>query len=89
LSAGFDWYRTLEADAERNRTPQQVLTPILYARGDVDGGSPDEYVRGLQRAGAARVTSHVLRGSGEISPLEVPQAFVQMLLGFARECHGR
>src|SRR5205085_585662 len=47
LEAGFDWYRAMDADAAHNRSYKEVLTPILYLRGDADGRSPDEYVHGL------------------------------------------
>lgn len=86
LSAGFDWYRAMQADAERNRERKQLQTPLLYLRGDADGGSPDEYVSGLTAAGATRVTGGALQGSGEFSPLEVPQALVRALLTFGRQC---
>ena len=59
-----------------------------YATSWDSGRSPDEYVRGLAQAGVKRVTSRVLPGSGELSPLEVPQQFTQVLLDFARECRG-
>ena len=88
LKAGFDWYRSLEADAARNRQTTEIETPVLYARGDADGRSPDDYVRGLAQAGVKRVTSRVLPGSGELSPLEVPQQLTQVLRDFARECRG-
>lgn len=86
LKAGFDWYRSLEADAAHNRERKEILTPLLYARGDADGRSPDEYLPGLQKAGAKNLRACVLEGSGELSPLEVPQQFQQALLSFAHEC---
>jgi len=86
LKVGFDWYRSLEADAARNGQVKEIRTPLLYARGDADGRSPDEYVRSLQRAGAQHVRSCVLHGSGEFAPLEVPQQFEEIVLSFAREC---
>jgi pimeloyl-ACP methyl ester carboxylesterase len=88
LKAGFDWYRSLDADAARNREAKAVTTPLLYARGDADGRSPDEYVRSLEQAGARRVRSQVLQSSGEFAPLEVPQQFTEVLLAFARDCQG-
>lgn len=89
LKAGFDWYRAMPADAAHNAAHQDVLTPILYLRGDADGRSPDEYVDGIEAAGAKDVSSVVLRGSGEFAPLEVPQQFNRALLSFARTCHAR
>jgi len=86
LKAGFDWYRRMGADAARNREPKEVRTPLLYARGDADGRTPDAYVEGLRRAGAADVRSNVIQGSGEIAPLEAPQQFASLLSSFARDC---
>lgn len=86
LKAGFDWYRSMAADAARNQQVKELQTPLLYARGDADGRSPDEYVRSLEQAGARRVRSCVLRGSGEFAPLEVPSQFEDVLRSFAREC---
>jgi len=89
LKAGFDWYRSLEADAARNRQRKEIDTPLVYARGDADGRSPDEYVRSLEQAGAKHVRASVLQGSGELAPLEVPDQFVQLLTSFADECQRR
>lgn len=86
LTAGFDWYRALSADAERNGQPRDIVTPILYLRGDADGRTPDEYVQGLRNMGARQVRAEVLSGSGEFAPLEVPQAFVRAVASFAKAC---
>jgi len=85
LSAGFAWYRAMAADAQRNGGPKDIETPILYLRGDADGVSPEAYVSGLKKAGAKRVTAGVLRGSGELAPLEVPAPFTQALRAFTRD----
>jgi len=86
LRAGFDWYRAMPADAERNSRRQEIPTPMLYLRGDADGRSPEEYVRGLEEHGAARLSGAVLHGSGEFAPLEVPDAFVREVRSFAKAC---
>jgi len=82
LKAGFDWYRALEADAKHNAQPARIGMPVLYLRGDADGGSPDHYLPGLRQAGVRHVTGAALAGSGEFAPLEAPQAFVEALLRF-------
>jgi pimeloyl-ACP methyl ester carboxylesterase len=84
LRAGFDWYRAMQVDAERNSQPKEIKTPMLYLRGDADGGSPEDYVRGLQQKGAKRLSGAVLHGSGEFAPLEAPDAFVRQVLAFAK-----
>jgi pimeloyl-ACP methyl ester carboxylesterase len=86
LRAGFDWYRAMPVDAERNRQPQEIQTPMLYLRGDADGRSPEDYVRALQEKGAKRLSGAVLHGSGEFAPLEVPDAFVREVSSFAKTC---
>jgi len=88
LKAGFDWYRAMQADADRNGQRKEIHTPMLYLRGDADGRSPDDYLPGLKQAGAKRVSGAVLHGSGEFAPLEVPQAFMQVVGSFARACQG-
>jgi len=84
LAAGFDWYRALAADAERNRQRKDIDVPLLYLRGDADGGSPDKYLPALKDAGAKRVTGGVLPRSGEVAPLEAPEALTRALRTFAR-----
>lgn len=86
LKAGFDWYRAMPADAKRNAEPKAIDLPMLYLRGDADGRSPDEYARGIEAQGATRLTSQVVEGSGELMPLEVPEAFMRTLREFARHC---
>ncbi|MEO8024244.1 alpha/beta hydrolase [Polaromonas sp.] len=86
LKAGFDWYRALQADAERNSQPKEIQTRMLYLRGDADGRSPEDYLPGLKAAGARRVTGQVLHDSGEFAPLEVPKAFSQAVASFAKTC---
>jgi pimeloyl-ACP methyl ester carboxylesterase len=87
LKAGFDWYRALAADAAHNAQPASIETPVLYLRGDADGGSPADYLPGLRQAGVRHLTGAALAGSGEFAPLEAPQAFVDALIRFAGSLH--
>ena len=84
LAAGFDWYRALAADAARNRERKDIDVPLLYLRGDADGRSPDDYVPALKKAGARRVQGGVLPNSGEIAPLEAPEALTRAFRAFAK-----
>ena len=86
LKIGFDWYRALQADATRNSRPKEINTPMLYLRGDADGRAPEDYLPGLQKLGAKRVSGVVLPRSGELAPLKVSQAFVQAVKFFAKAC---
>ena len=89
LRAGFDWYRAMQVDAQRNSQPKEIPTPMLYLRGDADGRSPDDYVRNLQEKGAKRLSGAALHGSGEFAPLEVPEAFVRQVVSFAKACQSQ
>jgi pimeloyl-ACP methyl ester carboxylesterase len=89
LKAGFDWYRAMSADAERNAVAKDIDVPILYLRGDADGGSPEDYASGLRDKGARFVETGKLPGSGEIAPLEAREDFTRRLRSFAKSCLGR
>lgn len=86
LKDGLDWYRTMQADAQRNRQPKEIDTPMLYLRGDADGRSPEDYLPALKAVGARRIQGEVLHGSGEFAPLELPEAFMQAVGAFAKAC---
>jgi pimeloyl-ACP methyl ester carboxylesterase len=86
LRAGFDWYRAMEADARRNAVAKRMTTPILYLRGDADGRSVGDYVRGLRAAGAQRVSKLVIPHSGEFTPVDAPDALARALRDFSRSC---
>jgi pimeloyl-ACP methyl ester carboxylesterase len=84
LKAGFDWYRAMPGDATRNAGPARIDTPLLYVRGDADKRPIGPYVEGLKRAGAKRLDSRVVPDSGELLPIEAPEAFINLLREFAR-----
>jgi pimeloyl-ACP methyl ester carboxylesterase len=86
LKAGFDWYRAFEADAKHNRQYKVAETPILYLRGDADGRTPDDYVKGIVQAGAKHVETGVLPKSGEYAPEEAPGALIEALRRFRKNC---
>jgi len=79
LKTGFDWYRAMARDAEHNARPAHLTTPLLYVRGDADKRPIAPYVEGLRRAGALKIDSHVISGSGELLPIEASGAFIDML----------
>ena len=86
LKAGFDWYRAFDADAKHNAEQRAIETPILYFRGDADGRTPDDYVAGIQKAGARNVSSATLAGTAEFTPVEVPEQFSELTTRFAEHC---
>jgi pimeloyl-ACP methyl ester carboxylesterase len=86
LKAGFDWYRAMAKDAERNARPTSIETPILYLRGDAGPASTtlDDYAAGLRQAGVRHLETGVLPASGEYAPEEAPDELVARLRRFRR-----
>jgi pimeloyl-ACP methyl ester carboxylesterase len=83
LTAGFNWYRTFSQDAEANRRSTGVLsTPLLYLRGEFEGGDIDGYVAGLQAMGVADVEKQILPGAGHFAPEEAPEATWRLIADF-------
>lgn len=75
LRAGFDWYRGFAKDAEVNRRQTTSIdTPVLYLRGEFEGGNMEEYVAGFHAAGLQSVTTARIPDSGHYSPEENPPA---------------
>lgn len=85
LKTGFEWYRAMTNDARRNAEQVAVQTPLLYVRGDADKRSIEPYVEGLRAAGVAHVDSRIIAGSGELLPIEAPNAFVETLRAWGAE----
>lgn len=84
LKAGFDWYRAMPADAKHNRRHKIIDTPIRHLSGDA-GGTAD-YVSGLKAVGAERVTSGIIRNSGEFSPVDASDQVIDALRDFRASC---
>lgn len=84
LTAGFDWYRTLPADAEHNAADTgQVDTPVLYIRGDADPVDVEAYLAGFRDAGLRNVESAVVPHSGHSASIESPDALWATIAAFA------
>lgn len=84
LRAGFDWYRAFPEDARVNLTMrgQAVATPVLYLRGDHEGGDLERYLAGLREGGLRHVRGARITDSGHFSAAEHPQAVIDVLRGF-------
>ena len=75
LQAGFDWYSAFGKDALANSKDTATIdTPLLYLRGECEGGDMDEYVNGFHTVGISSVTTARIPGSGHFTPEENPQA---------------
>lgn len=75
LQTGFDWYRAFAKDAEANsKNMAKIETPLLYLRGEFEGGDMDEYADGFHRAGIKSVTTARIAHSGHFTPEENPEA---------------
>ncbi len=83
LQAGFALYRAFGKDADTNRKDTvKIDVPLLYLRGESEGGDMEEYVRGFHAAGIASVTHARIPGSGHFTPEENPGAVWAEIAGF-------
>jgi pimeloyl-ACP methyl ester carboxylesterase len=75
LAQGFEFYRAFAADAAANGAVTGLITtPLLYVRGEREGGEIDVYANGLRAAGLTAVSTAVVPGSGHFAPEENPAA---------------
>ncbi len=84
LTAGFSWYRAFPRDAEQNRqwSAAQMTTPLLYLRGEHEGGDIHAYAAGFREAGCARVGHAIVPGAGHFTQEEAPEATWRLIAGF-------
>jgi pimeloyl-ACP methyl ester carboxylesterase len=85
LQAGFALYRAFGKDADTNRKDTiKIEVPLLYLRGEFEGGDMDEYVNGFHAAGITSVTHARIPGSGHFTPEENPEAVWAEIVTFLR-----
>jgi pimeloyl-ACP methyl ester carboxylesterase len=83
LQAGFDWYRAFSKDAETNsQNKTKIDVPLLYLRGEFEGGNMDEYVHGFHDVGFELITTSRIPGSGHFTPEENPEAVWMEIVKF-------
>lgn len=84
LTAGFNWYRTFQQAAAQNSEThqQQTTTPLLYIRGEQEGGDINAYVSGFRDAGVARVEQAIVPGAGHFTQEEAPETTWQLIADF-------
>lgn len=86
LTAGFNWYRTFGQDADENRQASAgppTATPLLYLRGEYEGGDIDAYVRGFRAAGVEQVAQAIVPDAGHFSQEEAPEEVWRLIAEFA------
>jgi hypothetical protein len=72
----------LQADAERNRVPSRIATPVHYVRGDADHRPIEPYLDGLRAGGVQNLTSRVVPNTGELIPIADPNEFADVVREF-------
>lgn len=89
LSTGFNWYRAFEQDVKDNRelidNPISIETPLLYLRGDHEGGDMDKYLAGFREAGIKNLQSAIIADSGHFAPEENPEAVWEQIAAFMKQ----
>jgi len=86
LQAGFDWYRGFAKDAERNgKNNTELDTPVLYIRGEFEGGDMSEYMKGFRGVGIHSIKSALISGSGHYTPEENPEEVWRAIATFIAE----
>lgn len=86
LTAGFEWFRAMQADAAANILRRRLMTPLLYLRSDAAGVGTEDFVAGLKTMNAENVINGVIRDSGLFSPLEAPDQLIHYLQTFRTRC---
>ncbi len=84
LHTGFEWYRAFPQDAEDNKAVkgETVATPVLYVRGDHEGGKMEEYLEGFRENGLTNISGHIIEGSGHFPFDEQPAEFLRVIMDF-------
>lgn len=86
LTAGFDLYRAFPQDASDNAAFAEagaVDIPLLYVRGDREGGDIDAYARGFRDAGVKNLTTATVPDAGHFAQEEQPADVWRIIHDFA------
>ncbi|MDL4819735.1 alpha/beta fold hydrolase [Actinomadura opuntiae] len=84
LTAGFDLYRAFAQDAKDNASfTGPTLTPLLYLRGDSEGGDLDAYAQGFRDAGVRDLTTAIVQDAGHFAQEEQPAQVWARISSFA------
>ena len=87
LHTGFEWYRAFAQDARDNEAVkgETVTTPVLYVRGDHEGGKMEEYLEGFRGNGLINVSGHLIEASGHFTIDEQPEAVIKLIADVIRD----
>ncbi|MFI7442942.1 alpha/beta fold hydrolase [Nonomuraea indica] len=86
LTAGFDLYRAFPQDAVDNAAFAEagaVDTPLLYVRGDREGGDIDAYARGFRDAGVRTLVTATVADAGHFAQEEQSADVWRIIRDFA------
>jgi pimeloyl-ACP methyl ester carboxylesterase len=73
-----------DASANNDASSQiPVTTPLLYLRGDKEGGQISDYVDGLRSAGLTHVDHALVPNAGHFTQEEAPQDTWRLIAEFA------
>jgi pimeloyl-ACP methyl ester carboxylesterase len=84
LRTGFEWYRAFPKDERDNLASRghSVGTPVLYLRGEFEGGDIGDYVAGLRDSGLTDVRGEIVAASGHFAPDEQAESVAGLLRQF-------
>ncbi len=85
LKTGFEWYRTFAQDDKDNQQKakgNRIETPLLYLRGEREGGEIEQYVAGFKESGIANVQAAKIADSGHYAADEQPEAVWKHIAAF-------
>lgn len=86
LQQGFEFYRSFRDDELDNRQKRPTVeTPVLYMRGEQEGGDIDDYMKGLWSVGFNHLEGRVVEKAGHFCPDEQPGRAWQLISDFILE----